>query len=315
LTEKRKIHPKGVQPKNQESKRARAKSDNRKATQTEQHKPSNTNRATQTEQTTESPFEPRPGEGRGSYRGLLMAPGEASVRLDKILANLGYGSRADVKKWIAWGEAAVAGDDGSILVVRDPGAKVKPSAVRFRREPLQRFEGICVLLNKPVGYVCSHDEDEGPRIYDLLPEQWSRRNPQIVSIGRLDKDSSGLIVVTDNHPIVHRLTSPKHHVEKTYVVTLDREPEIGIVEVFAEGTLLLDKEDKPCLPAKLSLRGNNDDGTYTCEVVMTEGRFRQVRRMFGTCGRTVITLQRTHFGQWSLNDLPEGHWMDASPIA
>jgi 16S rRNA U516 pseudouridylate synthase RsuA-like enzyme len=138
-----------------------------------------------------------------------MADGEASVRLDKILANLGYGSRADVKKWITWGEAAIAGPDGSIRVQNDPGAKVKPSTVRFRREPLERIEGICVLLHKPVGYVCSHDEDEGPRIYDLLPEQWSRRNPQIVSIGRLDKDSSGLIVVTDNHPLVHRLTSTK----------------------------------------------------------------------------------------------------------
>jgi 16S rRNA pseudouridine516 synthase len=243
-----------------------------------------------------------------------MSHGEAAVRLDKILANLGYGSRADVKKWIAWGEAAIASDDGSILVVRDPGAKVKPSSVRFRREPLERAAGICVLLHKPVGYVCSHDEDEGPRIYDLLPERWCRRNPQIISIGRLDKDSSGLIVVTDDHPLVHRLTSPKHHVDKTYVVTLDREPESGTAEKFAEGTLLLEKDDKPCLPAKLSLRGANADGTYTCEVVMTEGRFRQVRRMFGACGRTVITLHRTHFGQWSLQDLPEGQWTEALPL-
>jgi 16S rRNA pseudouridine516 synthase len=244
-----------------------------------------------------------------------MADGEATVRLDKILANLGYGSRADVKKWITWGEAAIASPDGSIRVVNDPGVKVKPSAVRFRREPLERIEGICVLLHKPVGYVCSHDEDEGPRIYDLLPEQWSRRNPQIVSIGRLDKDSSGLIVVTDNHPIVHRLTSPKHHVEKTYVVTIDAEPEPDTIESFASGSLMLDKDAKPCLPAKLTLLGVNDDGTYTCEVVMTEGRFRQVRRMFGACGRTVLTLHRTNFGQWSLGELPEGQWMDAPPLS
>ncbi len=244
-----------------------------------------------------------------------MSDGETTVRLDKILANLGYGSRADVKKWIGWGEAAIASDDGSIRVLNDPGAKVKPSAVRFRREPLERTEGICVLLHKPVGYVCSHDVDEGPRIYDLLPERWSHRNPQIVSIGRLDKDSSGLIVVTDNHPIVHRLTSPKHHVEKTYVVTLDDEPEPHIIEAFASGMLMLEKEDRPCLPATLSLHGTNDDGTYTCEVVMTEGRFRQVRRMFGACGRTVLALRRTHFGQWSLDDLPEGQWIDAPAIA
>jgi 16S rRNA pseudouridine516 synthase len=244
-----------------------------------------------------------------------MADGEASVRLDKILANLGYGSRADVKKWIAWGEAAIAGDDGSIRVLNDPGAKVKPSTVRFRREPLQRIEGICVLLHKPVGYVCSHDEDEGPRIYDLLPEQWSRRNPQIVSIGRLDKDSSGLIVVTDNHPLVHRLTSPKHHVDKTYVVTIDGEAEPDTIERFASGTLLLEKDDKPCLPARLTIIGANDDGTYTYEVVMTEGRFRQVRRMFGACGRSVLTLHRTNFGEWSLNDLPEGEWMDAPKLS
>jgi 16S rRNA pseudouridine516 synthase len=293
-----------------------------------------------------------------------MADGEATVRLDKILANLGYGSRADVKKWIAWGEAAIAGPDGSIRVLNDPGAKVKPSTVRFRREPLQRIEGICVLLHKPVGYVCSHDEDEGSRIYDLLPEQWSRRNPQIVSIGRLDKDSSGLIVVTDNHPLVHRLTSPKHHVEKTYVVTLDAAPNHETVERFASGTLLLEKDDKPCLPAKLTIFspdladdvahaddandatsnaadnsadnetiqditnskttnapsnratiertiGANADGTYTCQVVMTEGRFRQVRRMFGACGRTVLSLHRTDFGQWTIDDLPEGQWIDA----
>ncbi len=244
-----------------------------------------------------------------------MADGEASVRLDKILANHGYGSRADVKKWITWGEAAIASPDGSIRVQNDPGAKVKPSTVRFRRQPLERIEGICVLLHKPVGYVCSHDEVEGPRIYDLLPEQWSRRNPQIVSVGRLDKDSSGLIVVTDNHPIVHRLTSPKHHVEKTYVVTLDAAPEPDTIERFASGTLLLEKDEKPCLPATLTIHDEpTADGSYICEVVMTEGRFRQVRRMFGACGRTVLTLHRTNFGQWAISDLPEGQWMDAQTL-
>ncbi len=229
------------------------------------------------------------------------------VRLDRALANLGYGSRTEVKRFIDQGLVTVNGE-----LATNPAYNVDPHDVCFDDEPLELPDGITVILHKPVGYVCSHDFEEGLRAYDLLPERWELRNPQVVSIGRLDKDSSGLLVLTDDHALVHRLTSPKHHVEKRYVVELDRPADQSIVDRFADGTLTLDGEKKPCLPATVILGQHGDD--KRAEVVLTEGRFRQLRRMFAACDRNVLSLHRTHFGSWSLNDLPEGEWRNAEPL-
>jgi 16S rRNA pseudouridine516 synthase len=221
-------------------------------------------------------------------------------RLDQLLANLGYCSRRESRAWVADGRVTVAGAEAD-----DFGAKVNPAHVLVDGEPLDHPDGLLLLLHKPLGLVCSHDGREGPGIYGLLPERWRRRNPQVTSIGRLDKDTSGLLLLTDQSELVHRLTSPKHKVPKTYRATLATDLPAGLTELFAAGTLVLPDEQEPCAPATLRVLGPRE-----AELVLTEGKYHQVRRMFGSQGCEVLTLHRSHFGHLALGDLPPGTWRE-----
>jgi 16S rRNA pseudouridine516 synthase len=223
-------------------------------------------------------------------------------RLDQILASLGYGSRSNVKDAIRDGRVRVDGVEAD-----DPGLKTTPDRILWDGAPLDHPDGIFIRFHKPVGLVCSHDPREGPRIYDVLPPRWLDRNPVPTSIGRLDKDSSGLLLITDRTELVHLLTSPKHKVPKVYQVVLDKPAKPDLVHAFASGTLLLEGEKQPCAPATLEVAMD-----CTCTVTLTEGRFRQVRRMFAHFGFEVRSLHRTRFGPWSLDALPEGSWEDAT---
>jgi 16S rRNA pseudouridine516 synthase len=227
----------------------------------------------------------------------------AMRRLDQILANLGYCSRREARGWIADGRVTVGGE-----IAVDFGRKADPALVRVDGEPLDHPDGLLLLLHKPVGLVCSHDHREGPTIYDLLSDRWRRRNPPVTSIGRLDKDTSGLLLLTDESALVHRLTSPKHKVPKVYRVEVDRDLPAGLVPLFASGTLVLEGEDAPCAPAVLKITGPRE-----AEVTLTEGRYHQVRRMFASQGCEVVKLQRTQFGHLTLGDLPAGQWRELPP--
>jgi len=158
-------------------------------------------------------------------------------RLDQLLANLGYCSRSEARAFLKT-HNVTAGDE----VLKDCSKKVNASDVRIDGEPLDHPDGILVVLNKPLGLVCSHDPREGANVYSLLPTRWHARNPQVTSVGRLDKETSGLILLTDQTALVHRLTSPKHKVPKVYRATLDNPPPPEAVAVFAAGTLMLDGE-------------------------------------------------------------------------
>jgi 16S rRNA pseudouridine516 synthase len=221
-------------------------------------------------------------------------------RLDQLLANLGYCSRREAREWVRAGRVTVLGK-----VVDDFGAKANPSDVRVDGEPLDHPDGLLLLLHKPVGLVCSHDEREGPNVYSLLPPRWRARNPLVTSVGRLDKDTSGLLLLTDQSELVHRLTSPKHKVPKVYRATLASDLPAGLVELFAAGTLVLDGEDAPCAPAEL--RGL---GPREAELTLTEGKYHQVRRMFAGQGCEVLTLHRARFGPLDLGNLPAGQWRE-----
>ena len=221
-------------------------------------------------------------------------------RLDQLLSSLGYCSRRDARDWIASGAVTVRGE-----VADDFGAKADPVDVRVDGEPLDHPDGLLLLLNKPLGLVCSHDGREGPSVYSLLPERWRRRNPQVTSIGRLDKDTSGLLLLTDQSPLVHRLTSPKHKVPKVYRATVDRDLAPELIAQFVSGTLRLDDEEKPCAPAELKIVSPRE-----AELTLTEGRYHQVRRMFAACGSTVLTLRREKFGPLELGDLAPGAWRE-----
>ena len=221
-------------------------------------------------------------------------------RLDPLLANLGYCSRREARAWLADGRVTVDGTEAEGF-----GQKVHPAAVLVDGEPLDHPEGLLLLLHKPLGLVCTHDGREGPSIYGLLPERWRRRNPVITSIGRLDKDTSGLLLLTDQSELVHRLTSPKHKVRKVYRATLGADLPAGLAELFAAGTLLLADEKEPCTPATLNVLGPRE-----AELTLTEGKYHQVRRMFGSQGCEVLTLHRPRFGHLELGDLAPGQWRE-----
>lgn len=219
-------------------------------------------------------------------------------RLDQILANYGYCSRSEAKLWIRKGRVTVAGE-----VITGAEKKASPEAVRVDGEPIDCPAGILALLNKPAGYVCSHDAGEGPTIYQLLPPQWLRRNPPVTTIGRLDKDTTGVLLVTDLGDLVHRWTSPRHKVAKVYEATVNANLSPSLVELFAAGTLILEGEDKPCAPARLEIISPRE-----ARVELTEGRYHQVKRMFASQGCEVLRLHRSRFGEFELGDLPPGQW-------
>jgi 16S rRNA pseudouridine516 synthase len=217
-------------------------------------------------------------------------------RLDQLLANLGYCSRREARQWLDDGRVTVDGTPAD-----DPGKRVATAAVRVDGAPLDQPDGLLALLHKPLGLVCSHDEREGPNIYSLLPPRWRRRNPVVTSIGRLDKDTSGLLLVTDLSPLVHRLTSPRHKVPKVYRVTVDADLAPDLIPRFAAGTLLLAGETTPCAPAELTLVSARE-----ATLTLTEGRYHQVRRMFSAVGAGVLTLHRERFGPLTLDGLAPG---------
>jgi len=223
---------------------------------------------------------------------------EIPQRLDQMLTRCGYCSRREARGWVRSGRVTVAGRPAD-----SPAQKVPPGDVLVDGAPLEQPAGLLAMLHKPAGYVCSRDEREGPNIYELLPERWSLRHPPVASIGRLDKDATGLLLITDQGELVHEWTSPKRKVAKVYEVEVDKPLRPELVALFASGTLRLDGEDKPCAPARLELTG-----PATARLELTEGRFHQVRRMFADQGWLVIRLHRPSFGAYSLGELPSGQW-------
>lgn len=219
-------------------------------------------------------------------------------RLDQLLSACGYCSRSEARLWVRGGRVLVNGQRAEAV-----DQKARAADVQVDGEPVEAPEGILVLLHKPAGQVCSHDEREGPRVFDLLPARWLKRNPPVTTVGRLDKDATGALLITDQGELVHRWTSPKRHVTKLYEVTVDRDLEPGLTGVFASGELRLDDEPKPCLPAKLEITGPR-----AARLELTEGKYHQVKRMFASQGWTVLRLHRSHFGEFELGDLPVGQW-------
>jgi 16S rRNA pseudouridine516 synthase len=228
-------------------------------------------------------------------------------RLDQWLANLGYCSRREAKSWLEAGRVTVAGRPA-----RDPSARCAAAEVHVDGEPLDHPQGLLLLLNKPAGVVCSHDAGEGRRVYDLLPAQWLRRNPALTTVGRLDRETTGLLLITDQTALVHRLTSPKSKLPKVYRVVLESaaspERQAEAKAAFASGRLTLPDEAEPCLPAQLDWLGPAE-----ARVTLTEGRYHQVRRMFGAHGLSVARLHREQFGPWILSQVPEGSWIELNP--
>ena len=224
-------------------------------------------------------------------------------RLDAILSRFGYCSRSEAKVWIRRGSVTVKGSPAV-----DSSQKAALADVLIDGQPVEFPDGILALLYKPAGYVCSHDTKEGPTIYSLLPPRWNERNPAVTSIGRLDKDTTGVLFVTDSGELVQRWTSPKHKVAKIYDITVDRDLQPDLPAVFASGELRLEGEDKPCLPARLQIVNPRQ-----AKLELVEGKYHQVKRMFSTQGYMVLQLHRSRFGEYTLDDLQPGQWRIVHP--
>ncbi len=220
--------------------------------------------------------------------------GAPQVRLDRLLANLGYGSRREVQSLVADGAVVL---DGAAL--SDAGGKIAvtpdlPGRMTVSGRPLDPPAPLTLVLHKPLGLVCSHKEP-GRSIYDLLPARWRRREPGLSSVGRLDVDSSGLLLLTDDGAFLHRLIAPRSHVTKRYLVTLDRSLRGDEGALFAAGTLMLESETTPLKPAALEPLS-----PVTAWLTLTEGRYHQVRRMFAAVGNHVTALHRDRMGALDL---------------
>jgi 16S rRNA pseudouridine516 synthase len=228
------------------------------------------------------------------------------MKLVKHLANLGYGSRKEVTAMLRNGWVTHA--DGSTLGPDDSAAH---EDIRLDDEALDPAPGMLLMLHKPVGYTCS-TKDVGRLVYDLLPPRFRLRSPVLSSVGRLDRDTSGLLLMTDDGALLHRITSPKSHLPKVYEATLASELRGDEAAVFAAGTLMLDGEKEPLAPATLELLS-----PLLARITTIEGRYHQVRRMFAAVGNHVEALRRTRIGGLELDALAPGDWrlLDAAERA
>ena len=219
------------------------------------------------------------------------------MKLVKLLANLGYGSRKEVT-WM-FREGRVTDAAGEVLYADD---KVEHDDIRVDGEPLDPPQGLVLMMHKPSGHTCS-TKDSGRIVYDLLPPRWRSRNPALSTVGRLDRDTSGLLLWTDDGALLHRIISPRSNIVKVYEATLAQDLRGDEGALFASGTLMLDGETTPLAPATLSVIGPR-----RARLAIGEGRYHQVRRMFAAAGNHVETLHRDTVGGLTLGDLPVGEW-------
>ena len=226
-----------------------------------------------------------------------------TARVDKLLGSLGYGSRTEMARMGRAGGIVLDGVDLTDVSKRIPVTPDLPTRMEIDGEPLDPPQGIVILLHKPLGMTCSHKED-GALVYDVLPDRWRRREPAISTIGRLDKETSGLLLMTDDGDLLHRVISPKKNVAKIYHATLARPLDGTEVARFASGELLLENDDRPLKPAGLEIISPTE-----ARVSVTEGRYHMVRRMFAAVGNHVEALHRERLGGLALPaDLAPGDW-------
>lgn len=219
------------------------------------------------------------------------------MKLLKHIANLGYGSRKDVQ-WL-FREGRISNAAGEVLYADDP---LDHDAVRINGEPLDPPPGLLLMLHKPVDYTCS-TKDRGRVVYDLLPPRYRLRSPALSTVGRLDRDTSGLLLLTDDGQLLHRIIAPKSKLPKVYLATLVDQLRGDEAAAFASGTLMLEGEKTPLLPAELQVLSPR-----SARLTLHEGRYHQVRRMFAAVGNHVAALHRERIGGLVLGDLPAGEW-------
>ncbi len=237
------------------------------------------------------------------------------MKLLKLIANLGYGSRRVVGQMfdagmITDGRGQALDEKQSVCMPDGTPAKndVHYQDIRIEGQPLDPAPGVVLLMNKPCGYTCS-TRDPNQVVYDLLPARFRLRDPIIAPIGRLDRQTSGLLLLTDNGALQHRITSPRTHLPKSYRAQLASPLRADTADIFASGTMMLDGETEALRAANLAVID-----AQTVRVIISEGRYHQVRRMFAAVGNHVESLHREAIGGLALGDLPEGQFRVLSAV-
>jgi 23S rRNA pseudouridine2605 synthase len=230
-------------------------------------------------------------------------PGPAAKTLERVLSKAGIGSRVEARQWIAAGRVQVNG-----RVVRDPDRWIdlRRDKVRFDGKPLKPRARVYVLLHKPAGYITSYRDPQGrPTVYDLVTDVGTFLSP----VGRLDLETSGLLLMTNDNQLAERVTNPESHVPKTYLVESSTLLSDDQLQQLRDG---IELADGPTRPAVVTRVGDAEDRTHF-EITLTEGRNRQVRRMVEALDARVLTLVRVKIGAIGIGTLPVGRWRLLTP--
>lgn len=211
-------------------------------------------------------------------------------RLDKVIANRGAASRREVKTLVRQGRVLV---DGIPAAAADMKVDAAAAVITVDGVALESERHVYLLLHKPAGVLTATEDKRQPTVLDLIPQEMRRRD--LAPVGRLDKDTEGLLLLTDDGELTHRLLSPKYHVDKVYYARVEGVPDAADAAAFAEGLLLGD--GLQCLPAKLEPLGGGE-----CLVTLREGKFHQVKRMLASRGKSVRYLKRLSMGPLCLED-------------
>ncbi|MGH1487003.1 MAG: pseudouridine synthase [Cellvibrionaceae bacterium] len=224
------------------------------------------------------------------------------MRLDKYIASTTDFSRSQVKKLVKSGDITV---NDQIISDSALSVDIDSDLVKLYGNSIKPPKNRYFMLYKPEGYICSTQDSENPIVLDLLDEP---KLEKLHIAGRLDKDTTGLVLITDDGQWNHRITSPKHDCFKRYRVNVEMPLTLDVVESFKNG-IVLNNEKRPTLPAELIIQGN-----YQCEVLIQEGKYHQVKRMFAATGNRVKQLHRSQIGPLSLDpDLQPGDYRLLQP--
>jgi pseudouridine synthase len=226
-----------------------------------------------------------------------LPPGNRPLKtLERLLSKAGLGSRTEARRWIAAGRVSI---NDEVVLDPDRWVDLELDRVMFDGKPLEQEARTYVLLYKPEGYLTTYsDPEKRPTVYDLLPQ----RDRYLFPVGRLDIDTSGLLIMTNNAHLAERLTNPDYHVAKTYHVEVFTDLTDEQLDVLREGIELRDGRTRPAVVKRL----REPDGQSIFEITITEGRNRQVRRMFEALDRKVVKLIRIAIGPVQIGDLPIG---------
>ncbi len=212
------------------------------------------------------------------------------MRLDKLLSEMGIATRSEARSACKAGQVLV---DGAPL--RDSSAHVDPErqSVVFRGREISYRKYTYVMLNKPEGYVSATEDSKLPVVTELLDGEL--RKMELFPVGRLDRDTTGLMILTNNGPLAHRVLSPKHHVPKVYRFSAAEPMADGVEETFRDGVVLADGYE--CKSAVIELDADRMGGYIT----LTEGKYHQIKRMVASTHNRVVTLERVSFGEIALD--------------